>query len=250
VPLQSILSFVADNIPTVREIVIAGPPFLIWAYLSLWLAGTLKAKQKWQTGYTRKVFHFLIFGSAALIQTLASLRLLCLFGALVSLVILFALVKGDGNHLYEAIARQKDAPHRSYFIIVPYLATLIGGIISNSYFHEMAVVGYLVTGLGDAIAEPVGTRFGRHRYAVPSFRGVKSQRSVEGSLAVFAASVLAITIGLMLSGRPLVFSPVSLLWIVALSVIAAVVEAVSPHGWDNTTMQVIPAWMAYVLFLV
>ena len=246
--MQNILSFFNQNIPTVQEILIAGPLFLLWAYFSLWLAGWFKVKQGLKTGYTRKVFHFLIFGSAAVIQTFYSLRILCLFGAMVSLVIFFALMKGDGHALYEAIAREKDAPHRTYFIIVPYLATLIGGIISNYYFSDMAVVGYLVTGLGDAIAEPVGTRFGRHEYSVPSFKGVKSVRSVEGSLAVFAASLFAIALGLILIGDSSVFSSIRFLQIGGLAITCTAIEAISPHGWDNASMQIIPAFLAYLIF--
>jgi len=242
--LQDILFFLSENTPTGNEILLAGPLFLLWAIFSLWLAGWLKVKRGFKTGYSRKVFHFLIFASAAVVQTFFSLRILCLFGAMVSLVIFFALVQGEGHALYEAIAREKDAPHRTYFILVPYLATLIGGIVSNIYFSQMAVVGYLVTGLGDAIAEPVGTRFGKHEYTVPSFKGVKSTRSVEGSLAVFLASLAAIVLSLLLIDTPHVFPGNQLLRITALAVTCTVVEAISPHGWDNATMQIIPAYLA------
>ena len=246
--MQNFVAFFSQIIPPVQEILIAGPLFLLWAFCGLWLAGWFKAKQGFKTGYTRKIFHFLIFASAAVIQTFSSLRVLCLFGAMVSLVIFFALVKGDGHALYEAIAREKDAPHRSYFIIVPYLATLVGGIVSNYYFSEMAIVGYLVTGLGDAIAEPVGTRFGRHEYSVPSFKGVKSSRSAEGSLAVFVASLVAIVLGLLLMGNPPVFSIMQLWRIAGLAMTCTVIEAVSPHGWDNATLQIVPAFLAYLIF--
>jgi len=38
-------------------------------------------------------------------------------------------------------------------------------------------------GWGDAVGEPVGTRFGRHPYRVPSLAGVPATRTLEGSLA-------------------------------------------------------------------
>jgi hypothetical protein len=43
--------------------------------------------------------------------------------------------------LYEAMARETDAPHRTHYIIVPYFATLIGGLASNILFGPVAVVG-------------------------------------------------------------------------------------------------------------
>jgi len=39
----------------------------------------------------------------------------------------------------------------------------------------------------------------------------------------------------------------SLLIVVLISVISMLVEAVSPHGWDNATMQVVPALLGSVL---
>ena len=36
--------------------------------------------------------------------------------------------------------------------------------------------------------------------------------------------------------------------LLALAAVSAVLEAVSPHGWDNATLPVIPAWLtAWVL---
>src|SRR6185312_10165879 len=118
-------------------------------------------------------------------------------------------------HLYEAIARDQDRPNRSYFIVIPYFATLIGGLASNVLFGPVAVVGYLVGGLGDAAGEPVGTRWGRCHYAIGR---VVHAKTLEGSLAVLAASLVALMIGVAI--RPeLHFNVVSL---IALPVIALV----------------------------
>ncbi|MDM8551389.1 hypothetical protein QUF72_14990 [Desulfobacterales bacterium HSG2] len=122
--------------------------------------------------------------------------MVCLFGGMTTLVIFYAIFRGTGHILYEAMARETDEPHRTYYIVVPYFATLIGGLASNILFGQAAIVGYLVTGLGDAVGEPVGTRFGRHTYKVPSFRGVESVRSYEGSAAVLVVCTAAITVGL------------------------------------------------------
>ena len=72
-----------------------------------------------------------------------------------------------------------------------YLATFAGGVLSNIFFGQYAIIGYAVTGIADAIAEPIGTRFGKHTYPVFSFDKNKiSIRSVEGSTAVFLATFL------------------------------------------------------------
>ncbi len=216
---------------------------IIWAYISLYFAGYLKIHKGMKTGYTRKVFHFIIFISAALINWKWDLSIVCLFGGMVSIVILYAIIRGDGHLLYEAIARENDEPRRTFFILVPYVATLIGGIASNILFGQNAVFGYLVTGMGDAIGEPVGTRYGKHQYQVPTFSAVKSFRSYEGSAAVFFVSLLAIALGISMSPHlNLGIQHIGIIFL--MGVVCTFIEAISPHGWDNATLQIIPAFFA------
>ena len=236
------VDFFAASIPGWRTLLTAGPAGLAWAYGCLALAGWLKRERQWRTGYTRKVFHFLIFTSVAAIHFLWGTPAVCLFGGMTSLVVFYAVARGSGHPLYEAMAREKDSPHRTYYIVAPYFATLIGGLASNILFGHIAVAGYLVAGLGDAIGEPVGTRFGRHTYTVPSFRGIRATRSWEGTAAVAVMSLVAVGLAVAMSPQ----LPASRHVAFALPVIAmasAAVEAVSPHGWDNATMQIVPAWL-------
>ena len=245
--MNSFVTFFIENFPTPAEFILWFPPFLVWAYSCLFLSGYLKRNEGLKTGYTRKIFHFLIFTSAAAVQSLWGIRTLCLFGGAISVVIFYAVLRGNGHLLYEALAREKDSPHRTYYILAPYLATLIGGVTSNALFGNLALVGYLITGLGDAIGEPVGTRFGKHIYRVPSFKGVPSTRSYEGSAAVFLMSFLAIVLASRLS-LELRFEGQALFLFPGLALLSTVLEAISPHGWDNAVMQIVPSFCA-TLFL-
>ncbi len=244
--MDSFITFFVNNFPTFREFILWFPPFLVWAYFCLFLAGYLKEARRLKTGYTRKIFHFLIFSSATAIQSIWGLRILCIFGGATSMIILYAILRGDGHLLYEAMAREKDAPHRTYYIIAPYCATLIGGVTSNAFFGEAALVGYLVAGLGDAVGEPIGTRFGKHTYQVPSFRGVQSTRSYEGSAAVLLVSLLAIIVVFNISPH-LTLQGHSWLLFPGLALFSAIAEAISPHGWDNAVMQILPSWCVATL---
>jgi phytol kinase len=240
------LAFFIDNSPSWKGILIGGPLGVLWSYLCLRFAGYLKLSRGYKTGYTRKTFHFLIFVSVVIIQMIWDTSIVCLFGGSCTLVIFYAIRKGSGNLLYEAMAREKDEPHRTYYIVIPYFATLIGGLASNILFGHMAVVGYLVTGLGDAIGEPFGTRFGKHTYKVPSLASVKAIRSWEGSMAVFVISVVAIAISIsILPG--LNFTNKSFVLVPLLGLVSTIVEAISPHGWDNATMQIIPSSIAWLV---
>jgi phytol kinase len=241
--LQRLLEFVAGNAPSWRAVLLGGPPGLAWSFAALGLAGWLQRRGA-RTGYTRKVFHFLIFSTVAVLEWRLGTPAVCLFGAACTVAVFTAVWLGPGNLLYEAIARPKDAPHRTLFVVVPYLATLLGGLASNLVFGPVAVAGYLVTGLGDAIGEPVGTMAGRHVYRVPSLATVPTTRSLEGSAAVFVMSTIAVLLAAAVSPA-ITLAGSGALHVLTIAAASTAVEAVSPHGWDNLTMQVIPSALAW-----
>jgi phytol kinase len=237
--VDRLVEFFVDSFPGPELIAWGAVPSFVWAYVCLAVAGHLKVKRGVRTGYTRKMFHFAIFSTAAAAHALWGVQAVCLFGGMTSLVVLYAVVRGCGNALYEAMAREKDEPRRTVFIVTPYIATVMGGVAANVLFGELAVLGYLTAGIGDAVGEPVGTRFGRYEYRVPSFAKVHARRSYEGSVAVFFGCVVALAIGATVVPSFALDSN-SLILIPVVGLVCAVTEAVSPHGWDNLTLQIVP----------
>ncbi|MEM8810528.1 MAG: hypothetical protein AAGF01_31340, partial [Cyanobacteria bacterium P01_G01_bin.38] len=102
-------------------------------------------------------------------------------------------------------------------------------------FAQMAVtrIAVLVVGIADGVAEPIGRRYGRHRYRVLSIWGTSSFRSLEGSMAVWGTTLAVI---LCCSARAAAgYSS----WVAAALLTASfvsVVEAISPRGCDNFTL--------------
>lgn len=211
------------------------PASIAYAIAAAFLAGHLRTSRGVRTPYTRKIFHFIIFTAAGLLQIALGLPAVVVFGSVTSAIVLFAVWRGDGFPFYEAMARPSDAPRRTLFILIPLVTTALGGVVSNLFFPAWAFVGYLVCGWGDAVGEPVGTRWGRHRYSVPSMGGVKSTRSIEGSLAVFLAGTAATAVALALQG---VSAPQIAVIAAGAGLAGALVEAISTHGLDNFTVQV------------
>jgi len=237
--LDRAVGFFVENFPPWQTIAIGGPLGLGWSFVCLGFAGYLK-RNGTRIGYTRKVFHFLIFSTAAVLQWRSGTPAVCLFGGMCTLVIFFAVWRGAGNVLYEAIAREKDQPHRTFFVLIPYFSTLVGGLLSNILFGPAAVAGYLVTGLGDAIGEPIGTLIGKHPYRVASLSSVPATRTIEGSIAVLVMSAVALVLATTVSPH-IAFSSLGVCKILVIAAACAAAEALSPHGWDNATMQIIPA---------
>jgi phytol kinase len=167
-----------------------------------------------------------------------------IFGTVSSLLVLYAVSRGDGFPFYEAMARPSDAPHRRLFILVPLATTVLGGVLANVLFAPFAPVGYMVTGWGDAVGEPVGTRWGKHRYRVPSLAGVPVTRSLEGSAAVLVVGTAA---AVLVLGRMGFAGSTALGVGVACGVVCALVEALSSHGLDNLTVQMAAAGVVWAL---
>jgi len=226
--------WLAPFVPSTDTILVVAPLALLVGMAAAAFASYLRARDV-RTAYTRKVFHFVIFTAASVIQLVSGLGGVVVFGTVVALIVLFAVWRGEQHPFYEALARPNDAPHRALFIVVPLVTTALGGVLSNLLFPAYAWVGYLVAGWGDAVGEPVGSRWGRHRYRVPSLAGVAATRSWEGSAAVLLVGALAATLGGLMAG----FDAVTALRVgVGAATAGALVEAVSNHGLDNLTVQV------------
>jgi len=239
------LRFMLQSIPPYPQILIAAAVSSVAILAAGVLSGLLKKHAAWPTGYTRKLFHFLIFSAAVGLHIWGGMPAVNVLGIGMGIFVVLAVAAGDGNLFYEALAREKDSPRRGFFIVIPYLTTALGGLISNLLFGVCAVMGYVICGAADAIAEPVGVRFGRHRYRVLSLQRVRvSERSLEGSLSVFVASLLLSAVFF----HSLYQLPTgsALLSALLLSAAVAFVEAVSFHGADNLTIQVAASGLAYL----
>ncbi|MEX1182188.1 MAG: hypothetical protein WEF86_03065 [Gemmatimonadota bacterium] len=231
-------------VPDAATILVVAPLALAYVCAAAGIASWLRVRRGVAAPYTRKTFHFLILTSTLGVQLGWGLTGVTVFAAIVLLVVAVAVVRGDGFPFYEALARSTDAPHRTLFIVVPMMTTAAGGILSNLLFGTWAPVGYMVVAWGDAVGEPVGTRWGRHRYRVPSLAGVPATRSLEGSAAVLGASATAAFLALLALN---VAAGAAFAAALLIGAAAAGVEAVSNHGLDNLTMQVAAAATAYLL---
>ncbi len=238
--------FLLEALPSMQQIGIFTLPLLLFTWMAGWVAGILHGKVNLAVAYSRKVFHFLIFTMAGVLHIFGQLSLVALYGVIVSCYVLYGVLRGEGYPFYEAVARPEDSPHQTLFILVPLFTTALGGVTSNILFPQFAHVGYLVSGWGDAIAEPVGRKWGRHTYNIPSLAGVPAIRTIEGSISVLVVGALAAFLALWITAIP---------WAIALraaalcGVLATIIESVSTHGIDNFTVQVAVAAGAHYLLI-
>ncbi len=212
------------------------PVGILLGGLAGWFAGWIKERFDLHVGYSRKIFHFIIFTLAGITGLMGGFKAVQVFGASLVFIVGYAYLKGDDSRFFRAIARPSDAPYQKFYIATPFLMTALGGMISNILFGPYAVIGYITTGWGDAVAEPAGTRWGRHKYRVPTLTGIKAYRSVEGSAAVFTASFLGCGLFLFAGFHLPIGTALAAAALTALT--ATLVEAVTFHSLDNLTIQI------------
>jgi phytol kinase len=133
-----------------------------------------------------------------------------------------------------------DVPHQAFYFWSSWLVSVLGLLACDLLFQQVALTrtAALVVGIADGLAEPVGRRFGRHCYRVPSLVGRPSFRSLEGSAAVLVSTAVLLP-ACLTSGA---WGPSGVLLaglLVGLAV--TLVEAASPRGFDNLTIPVASA---------
>jgi phytol kinase len=242
--MSALLDLLDPWIPDAGTAAVVVPLGAAYTALAARAVGWLRVERGMEAPYTRKAFHFAILTAAGVAQLAWGRPGTVAFGSVVALAVLHAAWRGRGFPFYEAMARPSDAPRRRLFVLVPLAATAAGGVAANLLFPAHAMVGYLVCGWGDAVGEPVGVRWGRRAYRVPSLAGVPARRTLEGSAAVALAGAGAAAAALWMAGTPL---PASLGVGAVVGLVAAGVEAVSHHGTDNFTLQVASAGVAALL---
>lgn len=211
----------------------------------VWLvSGRMKRLGRLGAGDARKVNHVFALAGGALWfgwlpddQARLGGRVAC--GLIVVLVAVVCRLRHRWpfSDAFLANTRASDAPHEAFHFWFSWSISMFALLAIDLVLADVAVTraAALLVGIGDGVGEPIGIRFGRHRYSVP---GVLSSRpctrSVEGSLAVVIGcfvTVVCCFAPAKAAGLPLLLTSAA---VVALAI--GVVEAVSPHGLDNLTI--------------
>lgn len=206
------------------------------------VAGRVAKKAGDSRVLSRKLFHVCIFSGAVPAHLLMGFWGVVTYGTVISLIVLIALRAPSNSGLFNALARPSDGQATRRLVLAPLWATAWGGLLSSLLVGSYAVVGYLVCGWGDAVGEPAGERWGRHRYSSPLSRDRQRTRSWEGSLAVFLAGSSGAVVGLLLLSHPL---PSALGVGIICGAAGALAEGLSGAGTDNLWVQLIPSLLAW-----
>ena len=218
-------------------------------FIIMYLSGLLVLKKGVNVNYTRKINHFSLLAVPFLLGIILPcgpssggtndyvIQIIGLLSGLLFFVLFLKPIRkrvGIFNTAFSSIDRPEDRPYTLIWITTQTAANFIVAIPIAMYLNminmpELIFIIILVNGIGDGLAEPVGVRFGKHKYQTYALLTKrKYERSIEGSACVFMTSIVVI----------ILFSTAfsSIQFIIALMIfpiIMTLVEAKAPHTWDN-----------------
>ncbi|MHA1516366.1 MAG: hypothetical protein ACTSPF_12585 [Candidatus Heimdallarchaeaceae archaeon] len=148
------------------------------------------------------------------------------------------------QRIFKMCSREERNPWELFFNSI---FTSIILLVFLWFFKDEALLfiftaAYLTMSLGDGLGEMIGRPFGRIKYKI------FSEKSLEGSLAVFVGTAIAVTISLAVNS--MIMLPGVWWKILVTAVVGAIVEALSYKFLDNATLPGITALMLYLLFVL
>lgn len=234
-------------------------------YIIMYLTGLLVLKRGVKVNYTRKINHFALLAVPFLLSMIMRpsnssgggppdifMQVIGLLSGLLFFVIFLKPIRerfGFIKTTFAGIDRPEDRPFTLRWITTQTAANYIVAIPVAMYLGmigkpELIFIIILINGFGDGLAEPIGIRFGKHKYQTNAlFTKRKYVRSLEGSACVLVTSIVTL---LLFSD---LFSPIQLfVALIAFPNIMTLAEAKSPHSWDNPFLFAIGGILLFLIF--
>jgi dolichol kinase len=147
------------------------------------------------------------------------------------------------HYAFISFERKEDRPFTLLWAVSQSLMTFLVmtpvGIVLAKVFGapQFTLIPIITVAIGDGLAEPMGRRFGYHKYMTTAIWTNKEYtRSIEGSMCVFCSCILAIILATMVI-HPGTWDTVQVLVaFILIPVSMTFTEAVAPHSWDNALM--------------
>jgi dolichol kinase len=163
------------------------------------------------------------------------------------------------KELYDAISEEQEDGLKRAFLQGPFFyclsitsLVLIFGIFAPNQFY-FPIAGVLIMIVADTLASIIGKRWGRISLCLS---WTNSKRTLEGSLTFFATSYILCFLSFFLFGLliPTLQEPLSiptiLIYSLITSVIATLIELVSPSTYDDLTVPLGSTIIIYLLTLL
>ena len=124
-----------------------------------------------------------------------------------------------------------------YYALAVFILT--AATIHTPSFHIVGGIGLLVMAYGDGFAALIGQKYGTHTYTI-----FKGHKTFEGSFTMLVVSMIVIT-----TYQYLQLGTVDFIQVFLLSLVATLVEAISPFGIDNLFIPILVSLLYFIMIL-
>ena len=220
---------------------------ICYAYIIAIIVATGKINGRLPSTLSRKFLHIMI-GNVCFFIPFFSYTILPLdfpFFVAAPFILLTFLVSPSSpikgfNQKMSGLSEVTSGGHKFGLVFYAFSFTVLAVFFSSKPY--IIAAGILPMAYGDAVASLVGLKMGRHIF------NVVAKKSLEGSLAMFAACFVSLTLASMFFSA---LYPLSLLNLIVaslgVSAVAVVFEALTPKGLDNLTVPLVSALVFLIL---
>lgn len=191
----------------------------VYGYVAILLIISEKILSKYPT-FSRKFVHIMV-GNVLLILPIFATRFAMTFLAAAPFILLtFLMSPKSPIKLDHKVSTSGHGLGLVYYAIS-------WTVLAFFFFDQpwIIAVGIAAMSYGDGLASLIGQRYGEHKYNL-----LGDVKSIEGSLAMFLVLIFSLTGVLLYYGQP-----INALNVVMVSLVATLLEGVTPKGLDNLT---------------
>lgn len=191
----------------------------VYGYVAILLLVSEKLLSKYPT-FSRKFVHIMVGNVLFILPIFATMEAMAFLAAAPFVVLTFLMSPHSPIKLNHKVSSSGHGLGLVYYAIA-------WTILALFFFDQPWIIAVSIAAMsyGDGLASLIGARFGKHKYNL-----LGDTKSIEGSLAMFLVLIFALFGVLIYYGQP-----INALTIIMVSLVATLLEGITPKGLDNLT---------------
>ena len=209
---------------------------LVYIYVALLLLLTEKILVKYPQ-ISRKILHIMTGNIAFFLPIFQTREVMAFIAA--GPFILFTFLMSPFSPLKNIKGKTSEAGHGLGLVYYAISWT----ILAYFFFDQKIIiaVGILAMSYGDGFASVLGSKFGNKRFNI-----FKDEKSIIGSLSMFVFTLIPIIFAMVFYTIPV--TTITISYLIAVSMVATVIEAITPKGLDNLSVPLITS-LTYLILM-
>ena len=211
---------------------------LVYIYVAVLLIITEKILDKYPE-ISRKVLHIMVGNIAFLLPIFETKEVMAFIAA--GPFIFFTFLMSPYTPLKSIKGKTSSAGHGMGLVYYSITWT----ILAYLFFDNMVVIaiGILAMSYGDGFASIIGIKYGKKKYNI-----FGDEKSYVGSFAMFVFTFITIIVAILFYDISITTNLIMILLFIAF--IAAIIEGLTPKGFDNLSVPFVAAFLYWIFFLM